>query len=244
MAAGEHMKKRFPRLSVLWLLLLFLASVAHSQNNIPEAAWKRPIGLPLENSGKAKTEDYRMIDDGYWQGAPVGGFGAGTFSRSYRGDFVRWHTKAGVHKYETVFANQFSVYEKEEGSDESVAQVLCACKPEGPALRSWNWSYPVGAGDYYALYPKSWYDYSAKQLPVHLLLEQFSPVLPDNYNETSYPVAVYQWSTVNPNSHPVTVSILFSWTNMVGWFRGFSRDFSDRINMDDVNHFRSQEVAW
>ena len=52
-----------------------------------------------------------MIDDGYWQGAPVGGLGAGTFSRTYRGDFSRWHLKGGVHKYETVDANQFAIYE-------------------------------------------------------------------------------------------------------------------------------------
>jgi len=238
------MKIAFHRQAALWLLLFFLAPVASSQDKIPEAAWKRPIGLPLENSGRAKPESDPLIDDGYWQGAPVGGFGAGTLSRSYRGDFARWHLKAGVHKYQTVFANQFSVYEKEEGSDESVAQVLCACKPEGQALGSWNWSYPVGAGDYAALYPKSWYDYSAKELPVHLLLEQFSPILPDNYRETSYPVAVYRWNAVNGNSHPVTVSILFSWTNMVSWSRGFSRDFSAQINMGNINHFRSQDVTW
>ena len=70
-----------------------------------------------------------MIDDGYWQGAPVGGFGSGTFSRTYRGDFARWHIKAGVHKYQTVWANQFAMYQKSEGGD-SVAQVLTAAHPE------------------------------------------------------------------------------------------------------------------
>jgi len=230
--------------ALVCVLSLFGVTALRAGGQIPKAAWKRPIGLPLANSGKAKPENYYMIDDGYWQGAPVGGFGAGTFSRSYRGDFVRWHLKTGVHKYQTVFANQFSVYEKEEGSPKSVAQVLCACKPSGPALSSWNWSYPVGAGDYYALYPKSWYDYSAKQLPVHLVLEQFSPILPDNYRETSYPVAVYQWHAANPNPRPVTVSILFSWTNMVGWSRGFSHNFKDQINMGNINRFESQDVTW
>jgi non-lysosomal glucosylceramidase len=76
---------------------------------VPDAAWSRPIGLPLENPGIGKNGT--DIDDGYWQGAPVGGMGSGTFSRSYRGDFSRWHTKAGVHKYETVYVNEFAMFQ-------------------------------------------------------------------------------------------------------------------------------------
>ncbi len=83
------------------------------QARIPEAAWKRPLGLPLENPGKTRTPG--DIDDGYWQGVPVGGLGAGTFSRSYRGDFARWHIKAAVHKYEPVYANQFAMFQQSEG---------------------------------------------------------------------------------------------------------------------------------
>jgi len=47
------------------------------------------------NPGTQRAELHGVnIDDGYWQGAPVGGFGAGTFSRSERGHFERWHIKA------------------------------------------------------------------------------------------------------------------------------------------------------
>jgi len=68
-------------------------------DEIPKAAWRRPIGQPLTNAGTAKPAlGAGHIDDGYWQGAPVGGFGAGTLSRSFRGDFSRWHLQPGVHK--------------------------------------------------------------------------------------------------------------------------------------------------
>ena len=139
-----------------------------------------------------------MIDDGYWQGAPVGGFGAGTFSRTYRGDFARWHIKSGVHKYQTVWTNEFAMFQRQEGG-EPVAQVLTSAHPDDGSLSSWKWDYPVGAGDYYALYPKSWYDYRWERFPAHVVLEQFSPVLPDNYRESSYPVAVYRWHAENPS---------------------------------------------
>ena len=88
---------------LLSALVLILAPAARPGDDIPKAAWKRPIGAPLEHPGTKKPAlDAGHIDDGYWQGAPVGGFGAGTFSRTYRGDFARWHMKAGVHKYQTV----------------------------------------------------------------------------------------------------------------------------------------------
>ena len=216
---------------------LLLAPLGFAGDAIPKAAWKRGIGVPLENAGgrKPALAASGMIDDGYWQGAPVGGFGSGTFSRTYRGDFSRWHVKSGVHKYQTVWTNQFAMYQKAEGG-EGVAQVLTATHPEKGTLDSWKWDYPVGAGDYYSLYPKSWYDYRWEKFPAHVVLEQFSPVLPNNYRESSYPVAVYRWHAENPTDKPVTVSVLLSWTNMLGWFRDFGTDMHN--SMDHGNHNR------
>jgi non-lysosomal glucosylceramidase len=202
---------------------------------IPAVAWKRGIGEPLANPGTRKPALTSLIDDGYWQGAPVGGFGSGTFSRTYRGDFSRWHLKAGIHKYETVNANQFAIYEKSEGESTSVAQVLLADHPKNKDLGSWKWDYPVGAGTYYALYPKSWFDYRWDKLPAHVMLEQFSPILPDNYRESSYPVAVYRWHADNPTDKPVTVSLMLSWANMVGWLRDTSHNFDGKMNSGNYN---------
>ena len=221
--------------------LVVWASAAFAASQIPKAAWSRPIGLPLENPGVAKNGT--DIDDGYWQGAPVGGMGAGTFSRTYRGDFARWHIKAGVHKYESVYVNQFAMYQKSEGDTQGTAQVLMTGHPNKGELASWAWDYPVGAGEYSALYPKSWYDYQWKKFPAHVVLEQFSPVLPDNYRESSYPVAVYRWHADNPTDHAVTVSVLLSWANMGGWFRTFTHDFNGTPNQGNYNQFASETVG-
>ncbi len=235
------MIKRFALACVVTLHLALFATIAPANDDIPKAAWKRPIGLPLQNAGTKKTTlDARHIDNGFWQGAPVGGFGAGTFSRTYRGDFARWHIKAGVHKYQTVWANQFAMFQQSEGASAGVAKVLTAAHPPDHSLSSWDWDYPVGAGDYYALYPKSWFDYRYEKFPAHVTLEQFSPILPDNYKETSYPVAVYRWHAENPTNHRVTVSVLLSWENMLGWFRTFSRDLHGGINHGNHNVFRSE----
>jgi len=111
------------RLYLRVIILVALATTAvWAGDGIPKAAWRRPLGLPLEKPGVTRIAG--NIDDGFWQGAPVGGFGAGTFSRSYRGDFVRWHIKAGVNKYQSIPLNQFSVYEKAEGSPRSLPSPL------------------------------------------------------------------------------------------------------------------------
>ena len=233
--------KRSSLVVTLWLAVLLLTSAAWGGDAVPKAAWMRPLGEPLAHPGFTLSRG--DIDDGYWQGVPVGGFGAGTFSRSYRGDFNRWHIKAGVHKYEPVYANQFAVFEQAEGDAQPVAQALLNGHPEGKELSSWKWDYPVGAGNYYALNPKAWFDYKYQKFPVHLKLEQFSPVLPGNYKESSYPVAVYRWHADNPTNKTVTVSVMFSWTNMSGWFRTFTRDFKGAPNQGNFNTYKSESIA-
>ncbi|ADV81312.1 GH116 family glycosyl hydrolase [Terriglobus saanensis] len=220
-------------------LVFFLGCLtAFAQDGIPKSAWRRPLGLPLENAGVKRVAG--DIDDGYWQGAPVGGFGAGTFSRSYRGDFARWHIKAGVHKYDVSYANEFAMFQQVEGEATGVAKVLLNDHPKQGELASWSWDYPVGAGEYAALYPKSWYDYRWEKFPAHVTLEQYSPVIPDNYRESSYPTAVYRWHAENPTDKTVTVSVLLSWTNMSGWFRTFTHDFKGAPNQGNYDTYRNE----
>src|SRR5271166_5876424 len=113
------------------------AVTAQCQNQIPAVAWQIPIGTAPSHPGGQRAELHSTnIDDGYWQGAPVGGFGAGTFSRSYRGHFERWHVNAGIHKYQDVPANQFAVFAQPEGGA-PVAMALAVGKPQSGALSSW-----------------------------------------------------------------------------------------------------------
>jgi non-lysosomal glucosylceramidase len=153
-----------------------MLQLALADDHIPAVAWRIPIGQPPANPGGRRPE-LANIDDGFWQGAPVGGFGAGTFSRTYRGNFERWHVKAGVHKYENVPANQFAVFVQPQG-EAAMAEVLSTQRPEGTALSAWNWSYPAGSGEYAALYPKSWFAYRSPELPIALTVEQFLPFYP------------------------------------------------------------------
>lgn len=170
------------------------------------------------------------LDDGPWHGAPLGGFGAGCIGRSPRGDFNLWHLDGGEHHFQTFPACQFSVFEQH--GKQRQAYALCTEAPVDGTLESWQW-YPKevegtgnreqtrvgewGSGTYHALYPRSWYVYR-NVFNAELVCEQFSPIWAENYQEASYPVAVFVWTAHNPTDEPVTLSILLSWQNMVGWF--------------------------
>jgi non-lysosomal glucosylceramidase len=179
--------------------------------NIPTAAWSRSIGLGWT---KPYTVRYPSnIDDGPWHGMPLGGFGAGCFGRSSKGDFNLWHIDGGEHVFGNIPACQFSIFE--QVGQEVQTYALCTEQP-GDALGSWAW-YPQNGGTYQALFPRSWFVYE-NVFQAKLTCEQFSPIWAENYQESSYPIAIFAWTAENPTDQPITLSIMLTWQNMVGWF--------------------------
>src|SRR5260370_9207193 len=106
-AFGGPMKRYLPLLLAVISLSFAFTPAPCAADEIPKTAWRRPLGQPLSNPGVRKNKI--DIDDGYWQGAPVGGFRAGTFSRTYRCDFARAQIKSGVPKYAPVSANPYTL---------------------------------------------------------------------------------------------------------------------------------------
>lgn len=193
------------------------------QTPIPECTWSRPIGLGWDNP---YTVRYRSnLDDGPWHGMPLGGFGAGCIGRSPRGDFNLWHLDGGEHTFQSLPACQFSVFEEAQGKKQAYA--LCTEAPGEGQLSAWQW-YPASqsttdkgeertTGRYHALYPRSWFVYNGV-FQAELTCEQFSPIWPHKYQECSYPIAIFEWTAYNPTDEPITLSIMLTWQNVVGWF--------------------------
>ncbi|MEB3180472.1 MAG: GH116 family glycosyl hydrolase [Nostocaceae cyanobacterium] len=221
--------------------------------HIPSYTWQRPIGLGWE---KPYTVRYPSnIDDGPWHGMPLGGFGAGCIGRSSRGDFNLWHIDGGEHIFKTISGCQFSVFERR--GEVTQAYALCTQPPEDGTLSAWEW-YPLTGkdnscgvgilpaltnsgsahevknqhcGTYHALYPRSWFVYE-NVFQAQLTCEQFSPIWAHNYQETSYPVAVFVWTAHNPTDAPITLSIMLTWENMVGWFTNALKSPKVRVRDD------------
>jgi non-lysosomal glucosylceramidase len=218
---------------------------------IPDCAWSRPIGLGWQQPYRVRYTS--NLDDGPWHGMPLGGFGAGCVGRSPRGEFNLWHIDGGEHVFQTIPACQFSVFE--QGGDRRHAYALCTEAPSDGSLSTWQW-YPPShdsdhgldsspqptTGTYHALYPRSWFAYE-QVFQAQLTCEQFSPIIAHNYQETSYPVAVFQWTAHNPTSEPITLSIMLTWQNIVGWFTNALKSPDVRLR-DDGSPVYEYQPKW
>ena len=181
--------------------------------SIPRQAWSRALGEGYEPAPHPRV-DQPLIDDGPWAGAPIGGIGAGSIGRTQRGDFARWHLDIGRHRFESIAASQFSLFVAGPHGRSPAAHVLSTIRPDG--LPAWGFDLPVAAGSYHALFPYAWYDVDWDALPVRVVQRQFSPVLPHNYRESSYPVAIFETMIENRSRDAVTAGLMFSWQNVLG----------------------------
>ncbi|MEC4985870.1 MAG: GH116 family glycosyl hydrolase [Oscillatoria sp. PMC 1068.18] len=206
--------------------------------SIPACTWKRPIGLGWD---KPYTVRYSSnLDDGPWHGMPLGGLGAGCIGRDSRGNFNLWHLDGGEHIFRNLPACQFSVFEQPEGG-EVQAYAMSTEAPEDGSLSRWSW-YPSEKGTYHALYPRSWFEYEGV-FKSELICEQFSPIWAGSYQESSYPVAVFEWTIHNPTDSPITMSIMFSWQNAVGWFTNAIKSPEIRVR-DDGSPVYDYQPRW
>ena len=179
---------------------------------IPKSAWSRELGKGWDQPYVVRYPS--NLDDGPWHGAPLGGFGAGCIGRSSHGQFNLWHIDGGEHTFENYAGCQFSIFEEAAGQTQAYA--LATQAPEDGSLNNWQW-YPERSGTYSALYPRSWYEYQ-NVFKAQITCEQFSPIIANNYQETSYPIATFLWTVHNPTDEPITISIMMSWENLAGWF--------------------------
>jgi non-lysosomal glucosylceramidase len=97
-------------------------------------------------------------------------------------------------------------------------------------------------GTYHALYPRSWFVYK-NVFQAELTCEQFSPIWAGCYQETSYPVAVFEWTAHNPTDKPITLSIMLTWQNMVGWFTNAVKNPQVRVR-DDGSPVYEYQPRW
>lgn len=212
------------RLGLSTLKTLLQGRGSGAPGNPPPASWSRPFGLGWEHPYRVRYAS--NLDDGPNHGMPLGGFGAGCFGRAPDGSFNLWHLDGGEHWFGTLPDCQFALYESDGDSSRAhalaVAPEADASHPDaGRPLKAWSWypaSTPEGStGTYAARYPLSWTSYTGV-FAAQVGCEAFSPILPGDYQRSSYPVAVFRWSLSNPSRRPLDLSLLLSWRNTTGWF--------------------------
>lgn len=125
------------------------------------------------------------------------------------GSFGPWELKPCDTRLERFWHSlpeaAFHYYEKGADDEDALVRCLSTDKRLKPA---WN-GLKKGEATYYALQPKGWVVYHPFATEVKALF--FSPIIAQNYKETSYPVAVFEYELYNPTKEKKDVALMLTW---------------------------------
>jgi len=146
-------------------------------------------------------------------GVGCGGIGGGCMGRGSHGEFRRWSLYPGRYQHHIVTANVFSV--RVQYIDGTIASTVLSMYPPEPysTLKHWNFQVNPHCATYHALFPYCWIEYHQPLKDISIIIKQISPFIPNNYSESSLSCAVFEVNVENLSSHPIDVSIMFTFQN-------------------------------
>ncbi|XP_058181290.1 uncharacterized protein LOC131299569 isoform X2 [Rhododendron vialii] len=219
--------------------------------SLPEIIHMLPIGYRLwrhirEEAAKGHgilMNPFKSRPISSCHGVPLGGMGAGSFERNYKGEFQRWQLFPRMCEDKPVLANQFSVFVSRPNGKKYSA-VLSPRNPElitesaASGIGSWDWNLKGNNSTYHGLFPRAWTEYEGEPDPLlRIVCRQISPFIPHNYKESSFPVTVFTFTLLNLGKTAADVTLLFTWANSVGGVSGLSgHHYNSTIRMKDGVH--------
>ncbi|CAH04764.1 Non-lysosomal glucosylceramidase [Caenorhabditis elegans] len=156
-----------------------------------------------------------------YYGVPCGGIGCGAIGRDFRGGFCKFSLRPGLveHKVDVVAADQFilSVRENDRCIYQKVLSAADVQRPSGQ-LSTWDFKFPKKNVHYRGLFPRSWTTFRVPELELTVVIRQVSPVLPHNYEDTTYPVCLFLIDVENGGSasREYEISVAFTFRNGTG----------------------------
>ncbi|OMO92277.1 Glucosylceramidase [Corchorus olitorius] len=207
-----------------------------------------PIGIRIlqhlrEQSSKGRKVFINPFAKRYvtsCHGVPLGGVGAGSIGRSYKGEFQRWQLFPRMCEDKPILANQFSAFVSRSNGNK-YSSVLCTASPEllkenaASGIHSWDWNLKGNNSTYHALYPRAWTVYEGEPDPeLKIVCRQISPVIPDNYKESSFPVSAFTFTLHNTGKTSADVTLLFTWAHNGGFILTY--DVTDFARMNHGVH--------
>ena len=151
----------------------------------------------------------------------LGGIGTGTVSLGSRGELRDWEIFNRPEKGNHLPYTGFYIWMK-QGDSPPIAKVLEARLPGPHNLASGHASNTLAGlprfseAEMCAEYPFVNIDFKEEGLPIKVSLEAFTPFIPLNANDSSFPAAVLRYKVENISDKPVDVSIAGSLANAAG----------------------------
>jgi len=153
---------------------------------------------------------------------PLGGIGTGTVSLGARGELRDWEIFNRPAKRRFLPFTFVALWAKPEG-ESSLLRVVEG--PAQPPYFGWNgYRHESGQGlrhfekaTFTGKYPIARVEFEENEFPVSVSLEAFTPFVPLNVDDSSLPVAIFQYRLTNHSQKTVDVALCFSLMNAVGY---------------------------
>ncbi len=158
---------------------------------------------------------------------PVGGIGTGTISIGGRGNLRDWEIcNRSAKGFDLVQGRQagcfFALWTK-DSSGKTVTRalegIIGSDQYDGKGHGAWavNASLPrFRKCEFHAAYPLAQVVMSDPDVPLHVRLETFNPLIPADVDSSGIPVMVLRYVLTNPSSKPVAASVCGSLPNFIG----------------------------
>jgi len=215
------------------------ADTPRSLFDVPDAALVRSLGaiVPAPCTPQlsqaclgAKPTLMEPLHGGYPMslaglGIPLGGIGAGSFMINQAGTFGPWNFGGGAgERWEVRVLPQAAFHIREQvGERNAVVRTLAvggpqgegkdgpiAGRPWGGPLSAWHTLNP-GEGEYAALYPFGWINYTSFQTSTSIRF--FSPIVVKEDKRSSMPVAYFDVRLANRTAKPTKISAMLTMPN-------------------------------
>ncbi|TVR70951.1 MAG: hypothetical protein EA427_05115 [Spirochaetaceae bacterium] len=144
-------------------------------------------------------------DDGPLCGLFLGGLGTPVCSRNLEGRFSRWHLQSGYHVNQIIDEAFAGFHWNLDGT--------CGyfrLAESGPAQFS-------GVRKVHSLFPVTREYYRPENVPLELVAEFFSPLVPGDADATTLPVWYVSLTVQNNAPHPLEAGATLFWPNFLGW---------------------------
>jgi non-lysosomal glucosylceramidase len=148
-------------------------------------------------------------------GIPVGGIGAGSFMINQAGTFGPWNMGGSISSnYENRILPQAAFHLRANVEDEtaSVRTLAVNTSQFGSVLPAWQ-TVPAGSGTYAGLYPFGAIDYGEVQPGIDVILDFWSPIVKNDEESSSQPVAYFDVTLENTSAQWADVSTMFTFPN-------------------------------
>lgn len=194
-----HHRATLRTLAAAWSLACFVTSPACSQRPIPNTQHPTPSSSSTANTGIVHSQKLAS-------GVPLGGIGAGTFQMLTDG------TVSGA-----TLANNWS----HPGGDAPGCFGAVWAQANGRStarVLTLNDAYhlpTIAKLDYDGLFPQARLTFSDPALPVSISLLAFSPLVPFDLKNSSFPGAAMVMRVKNPSTAVMEVSVALSWESLL-----------------------------